>query len=353
MTDKATQETEQGTGTDVGLDDALKAAWEASEAPEENTEGETPEETADTSQEAGGGSDEPDDKGSESEESTDSEDESGTQDEQPEEEEESVTPTVEAPSDWPKDWQEKFATLESDDHRQLLIDQYKSFQADYTRKTQDIADLKKAIPEDVKQSLDLRGISEGQYLKSLSAADQYLSKNPVEGIQWLMKSYGVNPEQIAGTSEDEYSDPEVSRLKQEIRELKQTQQQQTQQQQQASEQDLNQRIQSFATETDEKGHLKHPDFEKLKPAMGGLLQSGYAQTLEDAYEQARWADPEVREKLLAEQQRQASQESEKQRKEKAAKAKQASTPASTGTTGGEKEQPADLRSELEKQFDQT
>lgn len=340
----ATQEPEQGA---VPIDQALNAAWDATLGEEESTE-ETSE-TANTSEEAGGESDETQEVSTEAESTEEAEAE--TQEEETAEGDEPAKPTVEAPSDWPEDWQSKFATLESDEGRQLLIDQYKSFQADYTRKTQEIAEVRKAI-EPIKEQLDLKGISEGQYIRQLTAADKYLSEKPVEALQWLMQNYGVSAEQISGQSDD-YSDPEVSKLHQEINSLKQQIQQQTQQQQQASEDQVNQQVQQFATATDENGHLKHPDFDHLKPAMAGLIQSGHAKDLEDAYEQAAWADPTIREKRLEEQKRQATQETEKQRKEKAQKAKQASTPASSGTTGEAKEEPKDLRTELETIFDNT
>lgn len=342
----ATQEPEQGA---VPIDQALNAAWDATLGTEESTEVEETAETANTSEEAGGESDASQEEATEAESTEEAEAE--TQEEETAEGDEPAKPTVEAPSDWPEDWQSKFATLESDEGRQLLIDQYKSFQADYTRKTQEIAEVRKAI-EPMKEQLDLRGISEGQYVRQLAAADKYLSEKPVEAMQHLMQNYGVSAEQLTGQS-DEYSDPEVSKLQQEVNSLKQQLQQQTQQQQQASEDQVNQQVTQFATETDEKGHLKHPDFDHLKPAMAGLIQSGHAKDLHDAYEQAKWADPQIREKLLAEQQRQASQETEKQRKEKATKAKKASTPASTGTTGEAREEPKDLRTELESQFDST
>lgn len=338
-----TEETQQA---EVGIDDALKAAWDAVEAEDtgdEQTEAEEAEEPADTSEEAGGGSDEA--QASEA----DSETEEATQDEESEETE--STATVEPPSDWPQDWQDKFAKLDSDEGRQLLIDQYKSMQADYTRKTQEISDVRKAI-EPIKEQLDLNGISEGQYIRQMVAADRKLNESPVEGIQFLMQKYGISADDLSGQSEDdEFSDPQVSQLKQEVNQLKQQLQQRDQQQQQASEQEIQQQVQSFANETDESGNLKHPDFEHLKPAMAGLIQTGYAKSLADAYEQAKWADPQIREKLLAEQQRQASQETEAQRKEKAKKAKQARTPASTGTTEQPKEAEQDLRTELEKQLD--
>lgn len=342
----ATQEPEQGA---VPIDQALNAAWDATLEETESTE-ETSE-TANTSEEAGGESDETQEVSIEAEPEKSEEAEAETQEEETAEGAESK-PTVEAPSDWPEDWQSKFATVESDEQRQLLIDQYKSFQADYTRKTQEIAEVRKAI-EPMKEQLDLRGISEGQYIRQLAAADKYLSEKPIEAMQHLMQNYGISAEQIVGKSEDDYSDPEVSKLQQEIKDLKQHLQQQTQQQQQASEEQVNQQVTQFATETDENGHLKHPDFDHLKPAMAGLIQSGHAKDLEDAYEQAKWADPQIREKLLAEQTRQATQQTEKQRKEKAQKAKQASTPASTGTTGEAKEEPKDLRTELESMFDNT
>lgn len=337
----ATQDDEQGEqGND--LDQELKAAFEAAEEVDESTEESSQEEAATPSEEEAGGESDAEPEEGESEE----------QEDDSEGEEEPAQPTVQPPEDWPEDWRQKFETLESDDARQLLVDQYKSFQADYTRKTQDIAEVKKAL-EPISDELSMRGMSEGQYVRQLTAMDRYLTQNPVDGLQKIMQHYGVSPDQIAGSGEEEdFSDPEVSQLKQQVNELKQQLQQRDQEQQQASQQQIQQQVQEFANEKDEEGNLKRPYFEQLKPAMGGLLQSGHATSLEDAYEQAKWADPKVREELLKEQQRQASQQTEKQRKQKAQKAKKARTPSSSAPTGGEQEQPKDLRSELDEQLSQ-
>jgi len=47
---------------------------------------------------------------------------------------------------------------------------------------------------------------------------------------------------------------------------------------------LQSQISAFASATDPSGAPKHPHFETVKAAMGGLLSSGQAQTLEQAYE---------------------------------------------------------------------
>lgn len=58
---------------------------------------------------------------------------------------------------------------------------------------------------------------------------------------------------------------------------------------------INGEIQAFASDP------KHPHFEIVLDTMTGLLQSGAAKDMEDAYTQAVWARPELRESLLQEQ----------------------------------------------------
>lgn len=46
---------------------------------------------------------------------------------------------------------------------------------------------------------------------------------------------------------------------------------------------------------------KNVHYEKLKPVMASLLTSGQAKDLQDAYEKASWADPDIRSSILVEQ----------------------------------------------------
>ena len=71
-------------------------------------------------------------------------------------------------------------------------------------------------------------------------------------------------------------------------------------------------IDSFADEKDASGKPKHPHFDAVLPHMIDLYRANPERDLQQAYDQAIWAVPEVREKLLAErtatvQQQQANQ----------------------------------------------
>lgn len=59
------------------------------------------------------------------------------------------------------------------------------------------------------------------------------------------------------------------------------------------DQALNSEITGFATARDANG-LTHPHFETVKQAMGLLLQSGQASTMQEAYDKAIWINPDTR-----------------------------------------------------------
>lgn len=115
-----------------------------------------------------------------------------------------------------------------------------------------------------------------------------------------------------------------------------------------------QEISAFATATDDKGQLKHPHLEAVRPTMTGLLQAELATDLDDAYKQAL-AHPRHSD-IAAQVQAQAQKaELERKAKEQAATVARArsqavspkgSTPA---VTGGEK--PKGVRAAIESAYD--
>lgn len=334
-----TEETQQADS----LDDELRAAWEASEEAEVTTAASVEQETETSVDET--------EEVEETEETGETEETESTDTEETDEEE-TEGGTIQPPEDWSEEWAAEFRKL-PDEGRQVLLNAYRYQQADYTRKTQEIAEIRKAIPDEMKQQLQLKGVSEGQYIQSLTAADRYLRQSPKEAIEYLANSYGVDLKQFADDgSEDDLADPEVSRLRNEVTELRTRLQQRDQREQQSQQATVNQQVQQFAEEKDESGKPRHPHFETVKPHMGALLSSGAAESLSDAYEQAIWARPDLRQELLAQQQREQQAEAEASRKKKASRAKKAATPAGSGTTATETEQPDDLRAALEKQFDE-
>lgn len=60
------------------------------------------------------------------------------------------------------------------------------------------------------------------------------------------------------------------------------------------DQALNSEIQQFASARGTDGQVAHPHFETVKSTMGILLQSGQAQTMQEAYDKAIWLSPETR-----------------------------------------------------------
>lgn len=87
------------------------------------------------------------------------------------------------------------------------------------------------------------------------------------------------------------------------------------------EQNAVSQVQAFQSATNEDGSPKHLYFENVKGIMAAYFANGQAQDLEQAYDMACWAVPEVRAALQAEQQRSAETQRLEEAKRKAAQAK--------------------------------
>jgi hypothetical protein len=91
-------------------------------------------------------------------------------------------------------------------------------------------------------------------------------------------------------------DSEIAQLKNQIWQLEQNIRQQPQVFEQQQKTSLIKRdIDAFASDP------KNIHFEKLKPVMASLLETGVATGLQDAYDKAQWADSDIRSSLQAEQ----------------------------------------------------
>lgn len=142
----------------------------------------------------------------------------------------------------------------------------------------------------------------------------------------LARQFGVDLSEFQSNNEpdEEFVDPEVKKLRAELNQLKQQNEYQVQSQRQAQVQELQAQIQAFASDP------KNEHFEKVKHVMSGLLQSGAAKTLQDAYDQAVWADPDIRTKLSK---KKSSEAELKKRKDQKAKSEQKKKAAGTQVKG--------------------
>ena len=113
---------------------------------------------------------------------------------------------------------------------------------------------------------------------------------------------------------------ELQRTKEELARLPQTLKQQQ------SEAEIKTIIENFANDP------KNIHYEKVKPAMAALLQGGIAQDMQDAYDKACFADPDIRSSILADQQKASEEKRKSELKAKADAARKAASSV-TGSPG--------------------
>ena len=245
-----------------------------------------------------------------------------------------------APNHWPKDFAAKFEALDAP-AQHMFMERYKDLEGDYTKKTQAIAKYKKRqdafdeIMQPFKGDFERAGMDDVGAVRQLLAAHDYLRKDPQNAIAWLANQYGVDTSAIGNDPalEDEFADPQVKQLQQQVAQLTgfiQNQQTQQQSNEQASTQSF---IDQFAQETDASGNPAHPHFETVRSVMGSLISSGNATDLKSAYEAAVYANPELRQeelKRVAAKQSQAKVKTEavqKAKKAQRSKVRGSATPA--------------------------
>jgi hypothetical protein len=159
--------------------------------------------------------------------------------------------------------------------------------------------------EQRKQGLALEGMTPEQYIGNLTALSDFAGKDPEGFLAWFAQTRGIDPTTI-GQGQPQL-DPNVQRLMQEIDGLKQTVNGQTQQQQQAQHNATVQEIVTFGTENGADGQPLRPYFDELGDGFLPILAMVKQQNpnlsnrdlLSKAYEQACWANPDVRGKMQA------------------------------------------------------
>ena len=119
-------------------------------------------------------------------------------------------------------------------------------------------------------------------------------------IAQVCQTYGVDLSLLAN-SPQQSSDPNTAAVLQRVAQLEGLLTQQQQQAQQAQEQTVLSAIESFAQDP------AHPHFENVRVHMGALMQAREAKDMNEAYEMAVWARPDLRASLLAAQTAQRSQ----------------------------------------------
>lgn len=282
---------------------------------------------------------------------------------------------LEPPVEWPLEKQTAFRALPPDQQK-FILEQVGGVSEKLTE-TEKAGARFKALDEMLaprREQWARDGFDEVSILRQTFALMDFAKNQPVEFLQWFAQSKGIDLGQFGQRAEtqpdpnDPYAnDPVVQRvnaqlasvtqqlaaLQQENQGLKNTWQARQQQEQQAQQQRLEGEITSFSTSKDEKGNLKHPYFPIVRSHMSALFKENLASTLEDAYDQACHANPEVRAKIAAANEHKAQQERARQAKEKADAARKAgsSVSGSPVTTRSEPQSTGDVFNDLRAEFD--
>jgi hypothetical protein len=197
-------------------------------------------------------------------------------------------PQIQRPSTWKKEYwplYDKLATGQA-----LTPDEAKRL-ADYTNQRENEfkggvstykaeADKAKEINEAIAPflpELQIHGIQPGQWIANLGRAHYTLAKgSPQEKLAMfhrLANEYGVDIGQ-----ERPQVDPQMQWVSQELNQIRSAWTQFQSEQQKQAQESMQRDIQTFAS--------AHPHFEAVRDQMAGLLQSGLAQNLDEAYTKA-------------------------------------------------------------------
>lgn len=283
---------------------------------------------------------------------------------------------VEAPSNWAKADKERFAEWPEPAQKQFL-ERFKAQEADYTRKTMEVAELKReyAPVEEMfapyKQQLRQQGRTPSSIIRDWANAEAALS-NPAtrdNAILGLIRGYNVDISKLAGLQQTQpvapidpanmteqqqldallnpYLKQALSPYEQQVKQL-QAQLAQAQQfqnntvrgQQQQVLQSVQNEVETFANAKDSQGTLLHPYFRDVENDMAAIMAGLHSMgrsvpAMEELYQQAVRANPSTYERLTAQQRVAADVARTQEARAKSVQARRAGSSVNGGPVSGQ------------------
>lgn len=184
----------------------------------------------------------------------------------------------------PKEAQQEYARLE---------ESFQKGKAEWAQKAEKFNRYEELVSPH-RNRLSLAGTDEFRYVQGLITADEMLrGPNASQALGEIARMYGLNVPQAnpqdAGRPQWDPSAqvlPQVAALQQQLQNL-------VEDKENAAKQQALSEVETFRNAKDETGNLRHLYFDNVKDLMHALLSSGQAESLEDAYERAARAHPEV------------------------------------------------------------
>lgn len=213
-------------------------------------------------------------------------------------------PPLSPPERWSADDKAAFAALPRE-AQDLVLKRERDVEGYLSKRTQELSSQGKTYEslEQVlaprRQSLSIAYGSVENGLNTLFALSDMAEKDPAGFINYFAQQRGIDLSALQkGGEADESADPEITAIRREIAQERQYREQQQREAQAARDRELSTQVERFKAEKNDKGEILRPHFDSVRTHMGALLEKGAAQDLQDAYDQAVWANPETRKALM-------------------------------------------------------
>lgn len=268
---------------------------------------------------------------------------------------------IKAPAHWPAAQREAFAALPPD-ARKSTLDFVKGFEADYTRKSTELAEDKKfsqsvrsLITNDHRAQMRRAGLSDEQGIAHLVSLNDLYTRDPAGYVRMVVERSGLTPQQVfpqfTGDGATQGQQPAQADSYQQLYGYLQTVHGELEgikrEREQATLRTVNRSIERFAQDKDAEGKQKHPHFDQVQGKMVQLLSTpdyiaieDYGERLQAAYDAAVYLDPTIKSQIVdSEVQKRLREERQKQDVEKARKAK---APVKAAPVASGKQKPGNL-----------
>lgn len=223
----------------------------------------------------------------------------GQQQASPKPQQANVQPAIAPPTSWKGGGKIEWSRLPQHIQKELADDY-----AQRENTSSELTELRSAIGER-SQALAAQYGSVGNALKSILAGSDMANQNPKGFILWLAQRNGIDLTQLTGQApgQSQQLAQDANPLAQEVVQLRNQLQQFFQQQSQSQTQTLKSQIQAFANDQ------AHPYFNDVRnhmsrlmapptDARGNVIGEPAAKTMQEAYDMAVWAHPQVRPSLI-------------------------------------------------------
>ena len=253
---------------------------------------------------------------------------------------------------WPAEWRERFEAL-PEDARGYALDLHRQFEQAHSERSQSLAEREKELDGFAaidaalapwRETMRAQGLTDADAVTRLMEAQAALENDPEAALAAIAEAYGVVPPAApAAPAPPERRDEMLDTLERyaaEQHELRLIA---------AMESELDAR----ARIVDAAGEPRFPHFDSVRPRLAALMRSGAADSFEDAYQQAVWADPHLRQKALEARDAEMAARRESARKAEVAKARNAGRAALSGSEPARSALPParSHREELERVWD--